>query len=189
MCGLFLILLQASAPAKNNLSLQALKALYYALVHSHLTYCPIILSCTSKNNINRIAKIQKKAVHIITHSRYNDHTAPLFANLAILPYEKIIEMSKLMFMHSIEYNYAPCAFANTWQKNSDRNTGHVLRNENDYALPIPRIEFFFLIPLYSLPAAWNAAGEIRHQQNRTTFKISLKYELLNDIVPENLNVN
>jgi hypothetical protein len=129
--------------AKNNLSLQALKALYYALVHSHLTYCPIILGCTSKNNINRIAKIQKKAVRIITHSRYNDHTAPLFANLAILPYEKIIEMSKLMFMHSIEYNYAPCAFANTWQKNSDRNTGHVLRNENDYALPIPRIEFFF----------------------------------------------
>jgi hypothetical protein len=119
--------------AKNNLSLQALKALYYALVHSHLTYCPIILSCTSKNNINCIAKIQKKAVRIITYSRYNDHTAPLFANLAILPYDKIIEISKLMFMHSIE-------------KNSDHNTGHVLRNENDYALPIPRIEFFKKIP-------------------------------------------
>ncbi len=46
--------------AKNNLSLNALKALYFALVHSHLTYCAVILSCTSKTNINRIVKTQKK---------------------------------------------------------------------------------------------------------------------------------
>jgi hypothetical protein len=173
--------------AKNNLSPQALKALYYALVHSHLTYCPVILSCTSKNNINHIAKIQKKAVPIITYSRYNDHTALLFVNLDILPYEKILDMSKLMFMNSIEYNYSPSAFASTWQKNSDRNTRHVLRNENDYALPIPKIEFLKKITLYSLPAVFNAAGEIRHQHNRTTFKISLKYELLSEIVLDNVN--
>ncbi len=34
--------------AKHNLSLEAMKSLYFALVHSHLTYCPIILSCTTK---------------------------------------------------------------------------------------------------------------------------------------------
>ncbi len=34
--------------AKDNLSQQALKSLYYALVHSHLTCCPIFLSCTSQ---------------------------------------------------------------------------------------------------------------------------------------------
>jgi hypothetical protein len=93
--------------AKNTLSLHALKRLYYALIHSHLTYYP---SCTSKNNINRITKVQKKAIRVITHSRYNDHTAPLLINLGILPYDKITEQSKLMFMHSIEYNYAPRAF-------------------------------------------------------------------------------
>jgi hypothetical protein len=170
--------------AKNNLSCHALKTLYYALVHSHLTYCPIILSCTSKTNINHILKIQKKAIRIITNSHYNDHTAPLFMGLGILPYNKILEQAKLTFMHSVEYNYAPLAFSDTWHKNSDRNTGHALRHDNDYALPIPRIEFFKKIPLYSLPAAWNAAGDIRLQQNKMTFRIALKDKLLSEIEPE-----
>jgi hypothetical protein len=55
-------------------------------------------------------------------------------------------------MHSIEYNYAPKALVSTWQKNSERNVGHDLQNENDYYLPHPRLEFFIKIPLYSLPA-------------------------------------
>jgi hypothetical protein len=46
--------------AKNFLTLPALKSLYFALVHSHLTYCPIIISCTSNSNIARIFKLQKK---------------------------------------------------------------------------------------------------------------------------------
>ena len=170
--------------AKNNLSLHALKSLYFALVHSHLTYCPIILSCTNKTNINRILKVQKKAIRIITNSRYNEHTAPLFFSLGILPYDKIIEQSKLIFMHSVEYNYAPRTFLNTWRKNNERNTGHALRNEADYVLPFPRIEFFKKIPLYSLPAAWNAAGDIRFHQNRTTFKIALKEQLLAEMETE-----
>jgi hypothetical protein len=54
--------------AKNNFSTHALKSLSFALVHTHLTYCPIIMRCTSKSNINRILKVQKKAIRIITNS-------------------------------------------------------------------------------------------------------------------------
>jgi hypothetical protein len=133
--------------------------------------------------------VQKKAIRIITHSNYNDHTAPLFRRLGILPFDKIIEQSKLNFMHSIEFNYAPSAFANTWTKNNERNIGHELRNENDYVLPYPRIEFFKKIPIYSLPAAWNAAGDLRFYQNRTTFRIALKDQLLAELDPENDGLN
>jgi hypothetical protein len=129
--------------AKHNLSLEAMKSLYFALVHSHLTYCPIILSCTNKTNFNRVIKVQKKAIRIITNSNYNEHTGPLFKNLGILRFDKLIEQAKLTFMQSITYNYAPQTFANTWIKNNDRNTGHNLRNDEDYLLPHPRVEFFF----------------------------------------------
>jgi hypothetical protein len=118
-----------------------MKSLYFALVHSHLTYCAIILSCTNKTNINRVIKVQKKAIRIITNSNYNEHTGPLFKNLGILRLDKLIEQAKLTFMHSITYNYAPLTFANTWIKNNDRNTGHNLRNDEDYLLPHPRVEF------------------------------------------------
>ncbi len=109
-----------------------MKSLYYALVHSHLTYCPIIVSCTNISNINRIIKVQKKAIRIITNSTYNEHTAPLFNNLGILRFDKLIDQAKLIFMHVITYNYAPQAFDNTWIRNNERGTGHTLRNDDDY---------------------------------------------------------
>ncbi len=62
--------------------------------------------------------------------------------------------------------------------------GHELRNDNDYFLPLPRIEMFKKIPIYSLPAAWNAAGNLRYYQNRTTFKIALKDQLLAELDPD-----
>jgi hypothetical protein len=51
---------------KNFLPTEAMRSLYFALIHSHLSYCPIITSCASNSNIQKIAKIQKKAVRIIT---------------------------------------------------------------------------------------------------------------------------
>jgi len=69
--------------AKNNSNPPGLRALYFALIHSHLSYCPIILNCMTKSNLNKIEKIQKKAIRIISKSPYNAHTAPLFLNLKI----------------------------------------------------------------------------------------------------------
>jgi hypothetical protein len=51
-------------------------------------------------------------------------------------------------------------------------------------LPLPRLEMFKRIPLCSLPAAWNTAGDIRFQQNKTTFRIALKDKLLGEIEPD-----
>ena len=55
------------------------------------------------------------------------------------------------------------------------------RNRDEYILPAPRIELFKKIPIYSLPAAWNAAGDLWYHQNKTTFKIALKDKLFHDI--------
>ena len=40
--------------AKNNLNATGLRALYYALTHSHVNYCPIIMNCLSKSNKNKL---------------------------------------------------------------------------------------------------------------------------------------
>jgi hypothetical protein len=46
------------------------------------------------------------------------------------------------------------------------------------------LEWTKKIPLYSLPAAWNDAGDIKLQHNRTTIKISLTDKLLEEIWQE-----
>ena len=167
--------------AKNLLTKKSLKSLYYALVHSHLTYCPTILGIINAKNRKQIETIQKKAIRVITNSKYNDHTAPLFKKLNILPYDKIILQSKLHFMHSIEYEYAPSSFSNIWVKNINRQINHDLRNNDLYNLPQIRLELFRKIPLYSIPYEWNNLGNMTFHRNKTLFRNLLKEKLINDI--------
>ena len=168
--------------AKNILTPTALKTLYFAFIQSHLNYCPTILSSISQQNFNQIKLIQKKAIRIITNSAYTAHTAPLFAQLQILPYELIVKQSKLLFMHSIEYNYAPPSFANIWTKNYINQGDRPLRNADNFMLPNPHTELFKKSPLYSLPFEWNNLDETKYIRNRTTFKTAIKFSLLNTLI-------
>jgi hypothetical protein len=169
--------------AKHIIPPSGLKSLYFALIHSHLTYCTLILNSITSANKLRIEKVQKKAIRIMTGSAYNSHTKPLFIQHNILPFPKLILQSQLTFMHAIEYNYAPSSFRNTWQKNSEREPAINLRNANDYFIPMPRTETFKKSTYYALPLAWNdLAIEIKYQENKITFKWALKAHLMEDLI-------
>jgi len=168
--------------AKNNLNPSGLRSLYFALIHSHLSYCPIILNCLSSSNCKKLEKIQKRAVRIISKSAYNAHTQPLFLLNKILPFEKIVKNSKLLFMHSIYHGYAPVSFQQTWLKNNTRQLSQNLRNENEFILPVPRIEQFKRMPLYSLPLEWNNAGDLTFYENRATFKHAVREKLFEELL-------
>jgi hypothetical protein len=168
--------------ASNLLSFKSLRSLYFSMVHSHLLYCSIILSCTSASNLNAISKLQKKAIRVMTKSSYNAHTDPLFIANKILPLDKLLLQNKLLFFHSIEYKYALRSFDNIWSKNTERELDYNLRNADLYTIPVSRIELFKKIPLVSLPTAWNELYEgLRYQHNRITFKIALFDYLLSEI--------
>jgi hypothetical protein len=139
--------------AQNFLTPNVLKTLYFAFIRSHLNYCPIILSSISQQIFDQIKLIQKKAIRIITRSSYTAHTEPLFARLQILPYELILKQAKLLFMHSIEYDYAPPSFRGIWTKNYVNHGDRPLRKADDYMLPNPRTELL-KNPL-SMHVLWN----------------------------------
>jgi hypothetical protein len=100
--------------------------------------------------------------------------------LQILPFNELIKFSKCMLMHSIHYNYNQ-NFTNVWTQNNQRNHDINLRNDDDYYLPQVNKEFFRRSTLYSIPNTWNALGDIKFQQNRTTFKINLLYDLFESL--------
>ena len=165
---------------KNFVPQKTLKTLYFSIFHSHLLYCPLIVNCATKTNIQKIAVMQKKAIRSITNSKSHSHTDPLFSSLKILPYHKIIYQSQLTFFHSIHNKYAPSSFNNVWQTNSERNPTYSLRNANEYFVPPANLTFFERFPLHTLPKTWNNAGNITLYKNLTTFKIALNFDLLND---------
>ncbi len=54
--------------------------LYNTLISSHINYCIMIWEYQR----NRVTRIQKKVMRIITLNTYNSHTEPLFKNLKLL---------------------------------------------------------------------------------------------------------
>ena len=170
--------------AKHILDNRGLLNLYYAVFHSHLLYCVNVIGCTSQANIKKISILQKKAVRLITFAKYNDHTAPIFKKLKILPFEKIILEQNLKFMHSIYNNYAPPSFNGVWPLNVNRATEYELRNTNDFSLIFPRFEGFKKFPLYSFPKKWNESGDLRLYNNKVTFSIALRDKLIHELCPE-----
>ena len=162
-----------------KISTKALRCLYFAMFHSHLLYCINIYSCTSAKNIKKITVLQKKAIRLINKEKNNTHTEQLFQKSLILPFEKLILQSKLTFMHSICYSYAPQTFLNTFPINNNVNV-YNLRTRAMYLVPFIRIEQFRKFPLYSFTSAWNQAGDVTFQTNKYTFQNSLKNLLLFD---------
>jgi hypothetical protein len=120
---------------KYYLSPKALKTLYFSLVHPHLVYCVNIYSCTSQTNFNRITKLQKKAIRIISNSDSSAHTEPLFHSQGILSLNQLVKQAKLHLMHSIVSNYCPESLSNIFLTNATRDNGHLLRNDSEFYHP------------------------------------------------------
>jgi hypothetical protein len=159
--------------------------LYYATVHAHLLYCPIILSVASKTNLNRLATMQKKAIRLVYLTNYFEHTANLFYDAKILPLFYLIKQAKLMFMHAVNYEYCPKSYRDVFTRVNADELAYNLRYPNDFELPRPRIELLKRIPIYTLPQEWNDCEELRFYHNPLTFKITLVETLFRMFAEEN----
>ena len=61
---------------------------------------------------DRISKLRKRALRIMTNSRYNEHTEPLFKQLHLLKVKDIFEIQCLKFWYTYVNNKLPSYFCN-----------------------------------------------------------------------------
>jgi hypothetical protein len=180
---------------KNLLPAQALKTLYFTLFHCHLVYGVEIWSSVPCHVLSPIITKQKAAIRIITNSKYNAHTEPLFKKLSILPLMNLIDHSKLKFFHSFVYNYSPKAFHETWITNRsfrtlEHNISHIeLRSDNDFYIPKPRTDFLSRFPLFNFPSLWNETSNILTSTAHKPTFIKLSSQLMIDNLSDTPNCN
>jgi len=92
---------------KRFVSEHILLQIYYALIHSKLCYGLLVWGHKSL----KLAKLQKRAVRVVTNSRYNAHTEPLFKRLNIL---KIHDIHKLQ-IYKLIYKIVNCSLPKYFQ--------------------------------------------------------------------------
>jgi hypothetical protein len=170
----------------NFLSEKALTSLYFSLVHCHLVYCNQVWSCGSSNSISPLILQQKKAIRIITKSKYNAHTQPLFKQKNILPLTDLINMSKIQFMYDYRMNRTPSSFDQMWIRNVDRlmNIHNLRITTNEFYVEISRQPRFNLFPLYNYPVLWNTLvnDDLRGLETKKQFTAELKQDMLSSLV-------
>jgi hypothetical protein len=167
---------------KNFVNMESLRQLYYAMIHSHLSYCLNVYSCANITTFQKLRIKQKEAIRVISLAGYRDHTKPLFVQNRILPLNEMIQFARLKFMHNYSNQQLPFSFNELWLTNIMRNPNRALRNANDLFVPAHHLASVKRFPLFSFPRIWNEEEERKHNPSHNFYCKTLKVALLATLV-------
>ena len=91
------------------------KLIYHSLLESHLHFGSIIYGATNPKNLGQIETIQRKALRILTRSKYNAHTDPLFKKHNILKLSDLIQLNQTLFVRQFKNGKLPESFFGFFQ--------------------------------------------------------------------------
>jgi len=119
----------ALSQVKNFCSWQIRLKIYNALIHSHLTYaCGVwsFLGCT-KEDLDILMKLQKKAVRLVEGARTNVHSEPLFKKFNIVKVSDFPLQSALVLKARKHLNLLPAGLAHLGESESSQH--YLLRRD------------------------------------------------------------
>ena len=130
-------------------------SVYYSLFHSYVTYGSLVWSYTSQKNLEKLFKLQKKCVRIITFSNYHEHTAPLFASLNLLKLEDIFQFQILKLIYFFYNDRLPTEIKNLFTISNSVHS-HITRGHQLLFIPNVITTHYGKSSLkYNAPFTWN----------------------------------
>jgi len=127
--------LYAMRSVKNLVPQDVLKKLYFALMHSHLSYGNLVWGNTNQTVLKKVAVQQKKAIRLIYKASYNAHTKPLFTRSKILPLSQITKLQTAQILHQLHNRTLPPLIAACFTRHSITHPHH-LRHTAPYRIPL-----------------------------------------------------
>ena len=150
-------------------TLPVLKLVYYANIHSHLSYGICVYGASTHKNLERILLLQKRAIRIMLNLKYYDHVREHFTNLEILTVFDQYIFDCILYIKNNENKL-------TFRKDiHSYNT----RGKNEIHIPQHKLTFYnkktsFIGTKFinSLP------NDLKNERNLNIFKTKLKLFLL-----------
>ena len=135
---------------KRFLPLNTRKLLYNSLILPHLQYGILSWGFECK----RVFKLQKRAMRIVSLSKYNAHTDPIFKKLKILQIKDLFNVSLLKFQFKLEKDRLPHYFTTMFEDVSVSHS-YGLRHRDDERKPKHNCELIKKTIRYHLPVFIN----------------------------------
>ena len=173
---------------RNTLNYRAKIALYNALFKSHLEYCAMVYyDCLKKNQMDKLAKLQKKAIRLVFRAPIGAHTGRLFKLADVVPVKNLYRVEALKFVfkskNELHSKYQPDAINELFKPQKELR--HTRGADTFLKIRLPR-GCKKGNALYSLFMQWNNAKE-SHKLAGNLF--SIKKALKEDIMESIVNCN
>jgi len=165
---------------KNKIPVSLLRSLYFTLVNPYFEYCNIIWATCSSVVLEKLFRIQKKAIRLIANSDWNAHSAPLFRDFNVLTVHQINRLQVASFMFKVFNKLLPQYFNDMFISNSlvhNYNT----RQCDDFHVPYHRLVLTSnSIRVYGVNV-WNSIPrDLRNTNSLKLFRIKYKLYLINN---------
>ena len=161
------------------LDLNNLIQLYYSLIYPFLTYGLIVWGNTYITTLNPVIVLQKKTVRIITFSKFDDHSSPLFKLCKIAKFVDLIYLANIIFM----FDFYSCSLPSSFNLfftpvNKIHSYNTRLASRKSYTLQSVSTNYGKFSIRFIGPSIWNNLDESFKILSRNQFKYKLKLNLI-----------
>ena len=97
----------------------SLQTMYFNVVYPYLCYWVGVWGSTYPSNLKRVMTLQKREIRIISKSKFDAHTYPVFKELRMLKLDSIIRFHICKFMFLYRHGLLPESFKNMFPLNNE----------------------------------------------------------------------
>ena len=161
-----------------------LRSLYYSLFNSHILYGCLNWSNSSESSIERIRKLQKSAIRIISFKNRRESTMPLFHEFKILTIDDQIHLQQILFMHDFATNKLPTGLDWLFKKVSTIHS-RVTRLSSNNSLCLPYVNS----STHGLNSLRSKGAKILNNLNMSIYSDETsKYKIKKELTKQTINL-
>mgnify|MGYP001553100430 CR=1 FL=1 len=126
-------ILKKTAPVFNK---STLRMLYHAFLQPYFNYCLLIWGNAADIHLDKIIRLQKRAIRIVSRTHFLDHTTHHFAQLKILKLQDLYRQKCALFAYKVYSHQFPTSFSNIFTMTVPNHT-HNTRTVSQRTVNIP----------------------------------------------------
>jgi len=168
---------------RSKLPPEILRLIYFAFVHSHLSYGIEIYGNTTANHLSELLVLNNRLLRILQHKPFKTHTTDLYNTYFTLPLQLMHTYQILVFMHRYVHhrNELPVIFSTYFEENKLIHH-HDTRHKHDFHTHLVHTEFGKRSIKYKGCILWNSLPvDIKAIRSCHSFKFKLKQLLLHSL--------
>ena len=166
--------------AKHILSINHLRTLYYSLVHPYATYGIRLWGNTYQKHTKKLEVLQKRALRVMTGSKYNDPSSPLFKCMHILKLKDIHNLHVEQFIYEFVNGMLPLPLLSIYECQSDTHEYNTRQSTGPRHMKA-HTDLMHRSFLCKGPILWSKLdGNIKSSKTKTNFKIRATRRIMED---------